>query len=320
MRVGVLALLLLVLMLLALIQGSYPVTLRELLQVFTGGADEAATNVVWHIRLPRVISAVVSGWGLALAGVCTQTVLKNPLGAPSTLGISQGAGFGAALCIVFGASGFFSVSLAAFLGAMLVTATILLLARMRGLSPEAVILAGVAISALVHSGTVLVQYLASEIQLSEVIFWTFGDVSRSGWQEILWMTPVVGMITLVMFLLRWKLNALAAGDETAVSLGVNAAVLRLMVMFLAALLAAVITAGQGVIGFVGLVAPHMARRVIGEDHRMLLLLSSLCGAILLLAADLAGRVLIGSGALPVGVVTSFLGAPLFLYLLTRSQR
>jgi len=304
----------------ALTQGAYDLNPIRVVRALTGTAEGTTGVVIWNIRLPRIIAAVVVGWGLSLSGLSIQSILKNPLGSPSTLGISQGAAFGAAASVVLSGARVFSITMAAFGGAMSATLVILLLARLRRLSPESVILAGVAMSSLFASATVLVQYLATETQLAVIVFWTFGDVARSGWSEIGLLTAAVVTASVYLTVLRWDLNALASGEDTAKGLGVNVERVRLQGMAAAAMVAALATAFHGVIAFVGLIAPHMARRLIGADHQLLVPFSAVLGALLLLTADTVGRVLIGSGGLPVGVVTSFLGAPMFLYLLMRGYR
>ncbi|MFW5637373.1 MAG: iron chelate uptake ABC transporter family permease subunit [Thermodesulfobacteriota bacterium] len=304
----------------AITQGAYDLTIPRVLQALVGAADGATKVVVWNIRMPRIIAALAVGWGLSLSGLSLQSLLKNPLGSPSTLGISQGAAFGAAASVVLFGARVLSTTAAAFAGAMAATLVILVLARLRRLSPESVILAGVAMSSLFASATVLIQYVATETQLAAIVFWTFGDVARSGWREIGLLSGAVVLTSVYLTVLRWDLNALASGEDTAKGLGVHVERVRIQGMAAAALVAALATAFHGVIAFVGLIAPHMARRLAGEDHRLIVPFSAVLGAILLLAADTVGRILIGSGGLPVGVVTSFLGAPMFLYLLLRGYR
>lgn len=304
----------------AVTQGAYDISPTHLLRVLTGSAIGPADIVIWKIRLPRIISAIVVGWGLSLSGLSIQSLLKNPLGSPSTLGISQGAAFGAALAIVLFGQRMVSVTGFAFAGAMGATAVIMVLASLRRLSPEAIILAGVALSSLFASATILIQYLASDTQLAVVVFWTFGDVARANWSEIGLLTVAVTVASLFLISRRWDLNAMAAGEDAARGLGVNVGRLRLSGMLAAALVAALATAFHGVIAFVGLIAPHIAKRLVGADHGLLIPFSAIIGALLLLGADTLGRALIGSGALPVGIVTAFMGAPMFLYLLIRGYR
>jgi iron complex transport system permease protein len=335
---GLLFLFLLVLIVYAIAVGSYDLSVRKILEALLGVDAGAGKIVVWNIRMPRITSAIVTGCGLGLSGVAMQSLLKNPLASPFTLGISQGAAFGAALAIVFLGAGsmkgsalrtadagsfllsnVYAVTFFAFLGAMAATMVILLLARLKKLSPEAIILAGVALSSLFTSGTILVQYFASEVEIASVVFWTFGDVARSNWREIGLLTLVTLLVIVYFVFNRWNLNALSAGEDTARSLGVDVDRFRLWGMLLASLVAALATAFHGVIAFLGLLAPHIGRRLIGADHRFLIPYSCLIGSLLLLLADTGGRLLVGSGTLPVGVLTSFMGAPLFLYLLLRGM-
>jgi len=304
----------------AVARGAYDIPLKKVFLALTGNADATIGVVITHIRLPRVISAIVCGWGLSLSGLSIQSLLKNPLGSPSTLGISQGAAFGAAAAIVVFGTEMISVTAFAFGGAIAATLVVLVLSGLKRLSPEAVILAGVALSSLFMSATILIQYLATETQLAMVVFWTFGDVARSNWREIGLMACVVFLVSLYLTAIRWDLNTLSSGEETAKALGVNVDRIRVTGMIAAALVAAMATAFHGVIAFIGLIAPHMARRLVGDDHHLLIIFSSVLGALLLLTADTIGRIVIGSGTLPVGVITSFLGAPMFLYLLVRGYR
>ena len=327
---------LLILILGSIAVGSYDMSLINIIRAVLGWEEGPHRIVVWGIRMPRIMAAIITGCGLGLSGLATQSLLRNPLASPFTLGISQGAAFGAAFSIVvLGAAGMqqsalrtadantltvlnvYAVTFFAFLGAITATVVILLLARIKKMSPQSIILAGVALSSLFTSGTILIQYFATDVEIATVVFWTFGDVARSSWQEI----GLLGFVTLIVFFYfayhRWNLNALAAGDDSARGLGVEINRLRLAGMFLAALVAALATAFHGVIAFLGLLAPHIGRRLAGSDHGLLIPYSCAIGSILLLTADTLGRVLVGSGTLPVGVLTSFMGAPLFLYLLMK---
>lgn len=300
--------------------GAYPISLHDLLEVLKGKGEAATQAAIWRIRMPRIAGALVCGWGLALAGLSIQTLLKNPLASPSTIGISQGAAFGAASAIVLLEAQIYLVTSFAFAGAISATAVVLVLASLKRLSTEAVVLSGVALSSLFTSGTILLQFLANDAQLAMVVFWTFGDVARAGWHEIAMMSVCVLLASVFLYSKRWDMNALISGEETAKGLGVNVMRTRMAGVVTAALVAAMGTAFFGVIAFVGLIAPHMARRLVGADHRLSLPFSCVLGSLLLLVSDTVGRVLIGNGSLPVGVVTSCLGAPMFLYMLIRSYR
>ena len=298
-------------------QGAYELSIKEVFQVLVGNAGGNSRVVLANIRLPRVIAAIVCGWGLSLSGLCLQTLLRNPLGSPITFGISHGAAFGAAVAIVIFGTGIVSVTAFAFGGGMTATLVMLFLAKFKRLSPTAIILAGVAMHSLFLSGIYLIQYISTETELARVVFWTFGDVARSNWKEIGLLAGPVFLISIFLVVLRWDFNALSLGDETAKGLGVSVNKIRLTGMAVATVVAALATSFHGIIGFLGLIAPHIARRLVGEDHCLLIPFSAVLGALLLLTADTFGRLLIGSGSLPVGVITSFLGAPVFLYLLVR---
>jgi iron complex transport system permease protein len=322
-KVLVMCLLLILLLLVAvsaIARGTYNIPVKDVLRALTGSAGGDVAVVITHIRLPRVAAAIFCGWGLALSGLCIQSLLRNPLGSPVTMGILYGAACGAAAAIVIFGAAMVSITVSAFAGGMTATVVILILAQFKRLSPAAIILAGVSLHSLFISGIFLIQFLSTDTDLVKVVFWAFGDVARSNWQEIGLLAAVVFIVSLFLFAVRWDMNTLAAGDEIAKGLGVSVYRIRLTGMVVATLLAALVTAFHGVISFLGLVAPHVARRLVGEDHCLLIPCSALVGALLLLLADTLGRELIGSGSLPVGVITSFLGAPLFLYLLVRGNQ
>lgn len=318
--------------------GAYDMSLAQISSVLLGRGSDAQAAVLWQVRLPRIAAAIVTGWGLGLSGLALQTLLRNPLASPFTLGFSHAAALGAALAIVcldagtmrasslhtsapgqMLLSGPYAITIAAFVTTMGSSLLILVLAQIKKMSPGAVVLVGVALSSLCYSGTALTQYFATETEIAAVLFWTFGDVARSSWQEIgLLLLPVLGA-TAYFTAHRWSLNALLAGEDTAGSLGVNVERMRLVGMVITALVIAIATAFHGVIGFLGLLAPHISRIITGGNHSLLIPFTCLTGALLLLGADTVGRMVLGSGSLPVGVITSFMGAPLFLYLLIKKQ-
>ena len=277
---------------------------------------------------------IVVGAALALSGCVMQNVLRNPLAAASTLGVSQGAAFGAALAIIALDAGAQNaanagtavtisspgtVTLCAFLGGLATTAVILILCRLRSASPSSMILAGVALSSLFSGATTLLQYFADDVQLSTVVYWTFGDLGRPGWSEIRLMYTVT-LAALVYFLWnRWNYNALSSGVQTAKSLGVSVDLLSYISMGLCTLIASVAVAFVGIVSFVGLIAPHIVRRFVGSDYRFLLPCSALAGSTLLLLGDLAAKVILPPAILPIGAITSLLGAPLFLLLIFRGE-
>jgi iron complex transport system permease protein len=271
--------------------------------------------VIYEIRLPRSMAAVLVGATLGISGLTMQYILKNPLASPFTLGISHGALFGASVGIVFFNALY--LPLFAFLGANIVTIMILFLSRLRGFSPEVLILSGVAISALFGSGSMFLQYFANDLQLSNIINWSFGDLSKAEFSNVLILLFVLLFSFLYFYFKKWDFNALDIVESENV--GVNVKKLTLFSLLMATLLSAISVAFFGIIGFIGLIAPHFARLISG-DFRFLLPLSAIIGGGLLLLSDIASRILLSPIELPVGILTSFIGAPLFLILLIKLYR
>jgi iron complex transport system permease protein len=325
---------LLILALVSIGVGSVMLPVADVWQALVYHSTGNADLIIWNIRLPRVLAAIVCGAGLAAAGVVMQSVLKNPLSSPYTLGVSQAAAFGAAVAITSLGAGTlgrlmsdaivvnnpYLVTICAFVSSLAATAVILVVAKFRSVSPEVMILVGVALAALFTAGTTFLQYFSSAEQIAAIVFWTFGDVGRVGWNDLAIIIAVVVPCLIYFLVRRWDYNALDTGDETAKSLGVNVEQVRTVAMLLSSLIAAVVVSFVGIIGFIGLVSPHMVRRVIGDDQRYLFPASCLVGGIILLGADTVARIIIAPAVLPVGVLTAFLGAPLFLYLLIRGYR
>lgn len=318
----------------SLMAGSSGLTIGEVALALAGRGTKQTETIVWNVRMPRVTAALAAGTALAMCGCIMQNVLRNPLASASTLGVSQGASFGAAAAIVCMGAGNqvnpgsgttasltitnpWTVTVCAFLGGIATTVLILALSRMKGITPSAMVLAGVAISSMFTGGTTLVQYFADDIMVASVVYWTFGNLGRAGWSEI----GLMGGLCLGAFLFflfqRWNYNAVESGLDTARSLGVPVGFLIPASMAVCALIASVSVAFVGCIQFIGLIASHMMRRLVGNDFRFLIPCTALCGAVLLLASDVACRVLVPPAVLPVGALTSFLGAPLFLYLIMR---
>ena len=331
---AVLALLVILMSVLAMNAGSINLNPVQIIQSVLGNGNDVSNVVIWRIRLPRILAAVFAGAGLSVAGCVMQNNLRNPLASPSTLGISNAAAFGANLAIIVLGAGTiqststdavminnpYLVTLSAFICSMAATAVILLLAGIRGFSPEAMVLSGVALSSLFAAGTILIQYFAQDFQIAAVVFWTFGDLGRVAWNEI----AILGCLTALAFIYflsrRWDYNALDSGEETAKSLGVRVERIRQGGMFVSSLIAAVAVSFLGIIGFIGLVGPQIMRRIIGGDHRYLVPASALMGSFLLLVSDTLARTIVAPVVLPVGAITSFFGAPLFLYLLVRGYQ
>jgi len=281
-----------------------------------------AHAIIWELRLPRMIMAVLVGFGLALSGTVFQAILRNPLASPYTLGIASSAGFGAVTAIIFGGS-FYSEYLiagSAFFFALMSSFFILSIARLRGSTPQTMILAGIAIMFLFSSLSSFFQYMGTVEEVHEIVFWFFGSLSKVGWKEISVASVMILLPVPVILRWSWDFNLLAAGDESAKALGVNVTRIRMLGMVFASLITAAAISFAGVIGFVGLVAPHIARMVIGGDHWFLFPASALVGAVLVLAADTLGRTLWAPQVIPIGIVTAFIGVPFFFYLLMKKMK
>lgn len=323
-----LALLTLLTAVLAVSAGSAGLPVTEVARTLFGLGSKEADIVVFTIRLPRIVTAIIAGMGLAAVGCAMQSILRNPLASSSTLGISQGAAFGASFAIIVLGAGMqnqtldgitisnpYLISVCAFAGAMISTFIVLGLSHFKKVTPEAMILSGVALSTMFSGATTLLQYFAADVKVAAVVFWTFGDLGRAGWTEAAVMAALTALACFYFLRNSWNFNALQNGEETALGLGVQVKRLRLVGMAVASLTAAAIVSFVGIINFIGLIAPHLVRRFTGNDYRYLLPASALMGALLLLCSDTFARLVVAPVILPVGAVTSFLGAPLFLYLL-----
>ena len=290
--------------------------------------------VIHDIRLKRSIAAILAGIGLGVSGAVMQCVLKNPLGSPYTLGISNSAAFGAALGIMVLGGGIvtgqsvssyiienpYIVTISAFMFSLLATGAIILSMRIFNASPETMLLTGMALSAIFSAGMTLMQYIADPIQLSSIVTWTFGSVSHTNWKWDFVLLVVMLVAVLYFYPRRWDMNAMNAGDEVAKGLGVDTKRFLTVGMFMSAVITAFVVSKFGVISFVGLLGPHMARTIVGDDHRFLLPMSMLTGALLLLVANIIALNVALPRILPVGLLTSLIGGPTFIYMLIRRYR
>ena len=321
---------------LSLSVGSVKMPVLDIVRTIFGGGNRQENAIIWNVRMPRVATAMTVGMALSLAGCVMQNVLRNPLASASTLGVSQGASFGAAVAIVYFGAGIqvnaggatsaltltnpAMVTICAFLGGIATTAVILALARFRGTSPATMVLAGVAISSMFTGGTALVQYFCDDAMVATVVYWTFGSLGRAGWTEIAIITGLMLGAFGFFYANRWNYNAMESGTHTAKSLGVPVDRLIVLSMVLCALISSVAVAFVGCISFIGLIAAHIMRRFVGNDYRFLIPCSALCGGSLLLLSDIVSRTLLSPTVLPIGALTSFLGAPLFLYLIVKGGK
>lgn len=297
-----------------------------------GVGDESNVIIMQNIRLPRVIAALIAGVALSISGVIMQTVSNNVMASPSTLGVSNAAVLGANIAIVILGGGTiisrggidisnpYIVSLIAFAFAFGSIMLVLGLSRIKKFNNATTVLIGVTFGTFCTGLTTLVQYFASDTTLSAAVYWSFGDLGRANYVDNLIMLFVTA-ISLVFFLVfSYRYNALLLGEDSASTLGINLNVFRFISLLLASLITATVVSLIGIIGFIGLIVPQIIRKIMGSDHKYLLIGSSLLGATVLLFSDIMSRILINGVALPVGAITSILGAPIFIVLLLIGRR
>ena len=316
--------------------GSMKISLADMFQVFLGKGQQKYQTAILNIRLPRVLAGLLVGAILASSGAVMQCVLRNPLASASTLGVSQGAAFGAALgIIVFGGGVITSssaastvsvdnpyvVTLCAFLCGSVSSLVVIAISRLKkNIGPGGLVLAGTALSAMFSGGSTLLQYFADDSALGAVVFWTFGNLGSASWTDLVFLAVVFAGTSVYFLYNRWNYNAMEAGYDTAHSLGVNTRGVMITSMAICSLAAAVAVSFVGIISFVGLIAPHVIRYFAGNDHRYLIPGSALAGALLLVLADTVAKIVMPPVILPIGALMSFVGGPVFLFLLFRGGR
>ena len=322
---------------LSIASGAYSLSLGDVIRCLLNPRSEnpssIAHTVVWFYRVPRTIGALIAGAVLAVAGALIQGITRNPLASPFTLGISSAASFGAGLVIVLGlklalvsreflatSPGYVVVALTAWTICFLHTLLILMLVYVKGFSPESIVLAGIAMTYVYSAGITFLQYFAGEYQLREYVYWIMGDITRVDWSR-LWVLVVALLVTAVSTpFFAWGLNTLALGDDVAKSLGVDPRRVRFAIALIASIATATVISVTGPIAFVCLMAPHIARLIIGSDNRYLLPASIAVGAAILTLSDVVARIALKPVELPVGAVTSALGATFFISLYMGRRR
>ena len=316
---------------LSLFVGSSGMSLGDGIDALFGQSTPAYNRIIWRIRVPRVLAALLAGAGLSVAGLIMQTTLNNSMASPSTLGVSNAAVFGANLSIIAFAGGFLSTgnnlsnyaagmnpyaaSLMAFLFSLFSVLLILGLCRIRSFSPNVVVLAGIAVGSVWTAATTVLQFYATDVGLSAAVIWSFGDLGRATYRTDLIMAVTIVLGILFFFVMSWQYNALLSGEAAAKSMGVRVGLFRFISLLIASVITAVCVSYLGMIGFVGIICPHIVKRLLGQDHRFSVPASALCGSSLLLFADTFSRSIGSGSALPVGAVTSLLGAPFFLFII-----
>ena len=292
--------------------------------------NDALTNgervIVLKVRLPRICGSILAGILLACSGLLMQGVFQNPLVSPYTMGVSNGASFGASIAIVFAARleflnlGDYLTPLFAFAFSALTMLMVQAIGKISKNSTATLLLAGVAVGQLFSGLVSLMKYVANEDQLPDLVFWQMGSVSTVVWPQIglMAIAALIGIVFMTRY--AWDLNVMATGRESAIGLGVNYKKIRTIAFILSTLMTGVAVSFTGIIGFVGMVAPHIARMIVGNDYRYTIPTASICGALLLLVADAIARVLVSTVSIPIGVVTSLIGAPFFLWLIIKKQQ
>ena len=311
--------------------GSSNMTLRDGIFALAKKGTPAHNRIIWNIRFPRVLAAVIAGAGLSVSGLIMQTTLNNAMASPSTLGVSNAAVFGANLSIIAFAGGFlstgnnlknfdvaanpFATSSLAFLFATGSVLLILGLCTIRSFSPNVVVLAGIAIGSVWTAATTILQFYSTDVGLSAAVIWSFGDLGRATYRTdaIMLAAVVVGIV--YFMLMSWKYNALLSGEATAKTMGIRVESLRFVSLLLSSVITAACVSFLGVIGFVGIICPHITKKLLGQDHRVSIPVSCLSGSVLLLLADTLSRSVGNGSALPVGAITSILGAPFFIFII-----
>lgn len=310
----------------AVCMGAANITAKEVVDIILARFQEGRTegispgkySIIWDIRLPRIIMALLCGVSLSTGGVAMQGVLRNPLVSPYTLGISAASAFGASLAIVTGHNEL--IIPGAFITSICAVTFILILARFRGIKSESLILSGIAVMYAFSAGTSLLQYMATQDQLAKIVFWLMGSLSSTTWTQTGMTAIVVLIISPLLYSLSWKLNIMESGDDTAKSLGINPSMIMVVIVISVTLMTSVIVSFTGVIGFIGLASPHIARLMLGSDHRVLFPASSIIGAFILLVSDTMARSLLGNTELPIGIITSFIGVPFLISILMNRQK
>ena len=286
--------------------------------------QSAERKIIFLIRLPRIVIALFSGIGLSVAGTAMQAITRNPMVSPFTIGISSASAFGASIAIVFGVTilpkSDMGIVLNAFLCSLLCALLIYGVSRKNNMRPESIVLTGIALNYIFSAMTSAIEFFAAEYKLAETVSWTFGTFNGAVWEDTILVIIFVSICTLVILRFSMMLNTVSAGDDELVkSLGINPTVLRIAVGAASVLMTSSIISFTGVIGFVGLVAPHIARMIMGNDHRYLIPFSAVTGAALMIIADTIGRLLLSPVTIPVGIVVSFVGVPLFIHLIINKK-
>jgi iron complex transport system permease protein len=291
----------------------------------SSNADKLTNVIIWKLRLPTAVMGILVGAALGLSGAVMQTILNNPLASPYTLGISAGAGVGASIALLTGMGslavlGSFLVPLSAFVFAFAACLGIYLISRIKRFTSETMVLTGIGMVFFFQAVQSFLQYLASPEALQSIVFWTFGSLEKSNWTNIVIIAAVFFIVFFIVYQHVWMLTAMKLGDEKAKVLGIDVEHLRMVMFLMISLLTATAVAFVGSIGFIGIVGPHIARILLGEDQRYYLPMSSICGAAILSLASVATKLVVPGAVFPIGILTSMIGVPFFFILIIKKKR
>ena len=328
-----LSILLVVFFIASIFIGSSHISFLEGLQGLFGQGTKNVNIIVQNIRLPRIIAAILIGIALSISGVIMQTISNNVMASPSTLGVTNAAVLGANIAIIILGGGMivvnggninisnpYFVSGIAFIFALISVLIVLGLSRIRKFNNATTVLIGVTFGTFCTGVTTLIQYFASDTSLATAVYWSFGDLGRASYLDdlIIFVVTIVALIFFIVFSFRY--NAMLLGEDSASTLGININLFRFISLLLASLLTAVAVSLVGIIGFIGLIVPQVSRKLVGNNHIHLLITSSLLGAVVLLISDIFSRILLNGFSLPVGAITSIIGAPIFILILLLGRR
>ncbi|HHW58559.1 MAG TPA: iron chelate uptake ABC transporter family permease subunit [Clostridia bacterium] len=306
-------------MLLSISAGAVKIPLQEILNIFLGSGSEINRKIVLSLRLPRVIESAFVGMGLSVVGAFFQGLLRNPMADPYVLGISSGAAFGATIAIILGL-GIFGLSFMAFITSLITVFFVYTISKSGiRVSMTTMLLAGIAISAFMSAIISLLMILNHD-QFSRIVFWTMGGFGLVSWNQVIYSVPVILIGSFVMYVFSRDVNAILTGEEVAEHLGVNTELVKKIILIIGSLVTATAVSVGGIIGFVGLIVPHISRLIVGPDNRVLVPFSAIAGATFLTFADLLARIILKPMEIPIGIITATFGGPFFLYLLIRSKQ
>jgi len=298
--------------------GAVRIPPQEIFNIIAGKSNVTSRIILVSLRLPRVLEAGIVGAGLSVVGAAFQGLFRNPMADPYVLGVSSGAAFGATIAIILGL-GMFGTGLAAFITAIVTISIVYIIARTgTKVSMTAMLLCGIAISAFL-SAFISLMMLLNHNELSRIVFWTMGSFSLISWNQVYYSAPIISVGAILMYVYARDLNAIMTGEEIAEHLGINTELVKKVILVAGSLITATAVSIGGIIGFVGLIVPHIARLLVGSDNRILIPFCAVSGAAFLMLADTLSRIVLSPSEIPIGIITAAFGGPFFLYLLIKAK-